>query len=86
MDRPIGAFFQCGSGLTGPLIENGRLTADIVTSLTANPDGTTTAITHAGGFLRKNDGSSSDPIRCATTGALEEHIRTSMEAKLKATP
>ncbi len=86
MNRPLGAFYQCGSGLTGPLIDNGRLTADIVTSLTSQPDGTTSAITHVGGFLRKNEGSSSDAIRCASTGAVEEYIRTSVEAKLKATP
>jgi hypothetical protein len=81
--RPLGEFYNCGSGLTGPYIENGRLTANVVTTLQPAPDGTTTlASTYASGTLRRNDGTSTDPIVCASTGALEETLRRAIERRL----
>jgi hypothetical protein len=80
--RPLAEFYNCGSGLTGPYIENGRLTANVVTTLQSGPDGTTLANTYASGTLRRNDGTSSDPIVCASTGALEEALRRAIERRL----
>ena len=80
--RPLADFFNCGSGLTGPYIESGRLTANVVTAVQPAADGTTTAVTYATGTLRRNDGASSDPIVCASTGALEELLRRGIEARL----
>jgi hypothetical protein len=81
--RPLGEFFNCGSGLTGPYIENGRLTANVVTTVQPGPDaGTTLASTYASGTLRRNDGTSTDPIVCASTGALEESLRRAIERRL----
>lgn len=80
--RPLGEFFNCGSGLTGPYIDNGRLTANVVTTIRAAPDGTTIATTHATGTLRRNDGTSTDPLVCASTGGLEERLRRSIEQRL----
>jgi hypothetical protein len=83
----LSEFFSCGSGLTGPYIENGRLTANVVTTVQPGPDGTTTlAATYASGTLRRNDGTSTDPIICASTGALEEAMRRAIERRLAARP
>jgi hypothetical protein len=80
--RSLGEFFSCGSGLTGQYIDNGRLTANVVTNIQAAPDGTTTGVTYASGTLRRNDGTSTEPIVCASTGALEEQLRRSVEYRL----
>jgi len=80
--RPLSEFFNCGSGLTGAYIDSGRLTANVVTTIQAAPDGTTIATTHATGTLRRNEGTSTDPIVCASTGGLEERLRQSIERRL----
>lgn len=84
--RPLAEFFNCGSGLTGPYIDSGRLTANVVTTVQPGPDGTTTAVTYATGTLRRNDGTSNDPITCASTGSLEEQLRRGIEARLAGRP
>jgi hypothetical protein len=85
--RSLGEFFNCGSGLTGPYIENGRLTANVVTTLLPGSDaGTTLASTYASGTLRRNDGTSTDPIVCASTGALEEALRLAIERRVAGRP
>ena len=78
----LGDFFSCGSGLTGPYIDGGRLTANVVTTIQPAADGTTTAITYASGTLRRNDGTSTEPIVCASTGALEEQLRRGIQLRL----
>ena len=81
--RPLGEFFNCGSGLTGPNIDTGRLTANVVTTVSPGSEaGTTLASTYATGTLRRNDGTSADPMVCASTGALEESLRRSIERRL----
>ena len=80
--RPLGVFFNCGSGLTGPYIDAGRLTANVVTLVQAEPDGTTRATTYASGTLQRNEGASTDPIVCSSTGALEEALRGAIERRL----
>ncbi len=82
--RPIGDFFQCGSGMAGPHVDAGRLTANVMTAIQSAPDGSTTGMTHVSGTLRRNEGASADPIVCASTGALEEHIRKSIVRQLGA--
>jgi hypothetical protein len=84
--RPLAEFFSCGSGLTGPYIDSGRLTANVVTTIQPAADGTTTAVTYASGSLRRNEGTSTDPIVCASTGALEELLRKRIEARLAGRP
>jgi hypothetical protein len=82
MGRALGEFFSCGSGLTGPYIDSGRLSANVVTVLQPGPDGTTSATTYARGTLRRNEGTSNDPIVCSSTGALEEQLRRGIEARI----
>lgn len=80
--RPIGDFFQCGSGMAGPYVDAGRLTANVLTSIRSASDGSTTGTTRVTGTLRRNEGASADPIVCASTGAIEEHIRKSIVRRL----
>jgi hypothetical protein len=80
--RSIATFFNCGSGLTGPYIDSGRLTANVITQVQPAADGTTTAVTYATGVLRRNEGAATDPIVCASTGVLEEEIRKGVEKHL----
>ena len=83
--RPIGDFFQCGSGMAGPYVDAGRLTANVMTAIQSTSDGSTVGMTHVSGSLRRNEGASADPIVCASTGAIEEHIRKSIVRRLGAT-
>ena len=83
--RPIGDFFQCGSGMAGPYVDAGRLTANVLTSIQSTSNGSTIGTTHVSGSLRRNEGASADPIICASTGAIEEQIRKSIERRLGAT-
>jgi hypothetical protein len=79
----IASLFSCGSSMTGPLVDQGRLTADVVTTLTPSADSTATdATVYVDGVLRKSDGASSDPMNCASTGRLEEMLRTTISKRL----
>ena len=80
--RPIGDFFQCGSGMAGPYVDAGRLTANVMTAIQSTSEGRTLGTTHVSGSLRRNEGASADPIICASTGAIEEQIRKSIERRL----
>ena len=82
MGRPIAQFFDCGSTLTGLVVDAGRVTAVVITTLSSLSDSTTAASTHVSGTLRRNDGSSGDPVVCSSTGMIEEHLRTATEKRL----
>ncbi len=80
--RPIAEFFSCGSGITGPRIDNGRVYGVVMSVVTDNGSGGSSVITHVSGTLRPNDGAASDPIVCASTGALEELLRKNIQQAL----
>ena len=80
--RPIASYFNCGSGLAGPYIDAGRLTANVLTYVQAGAEGSTVAVTYATGTLRRYEGAATDPIVCASTGVLEEEIRKGVEKHL----
>ena len=82
--RPIGAFFSCGSGITGPRIDNGRVYGNVMSVVADNGTGGSTVVTHVSATLRTNDGAANDPIACASTGALEELLRKNVEESLAA--
>jgi hypothetical protein len=78
----ITALFSCGSSMTGPVADQGRIMADVVTKLLPNPDGTTSATIYVDGMLKKNEGASSDPIHCSSSGRIEELLRKSITMQL----
>ena len=73
----VNQLFNCGSSMTGPQVDQGRVTADVVSTLVANGDATDVNV-YVDGVLRKNDGASSDPMSCPSTGRLEELLRASI--------
>lgn len=82
--RPIAAFFSCGSGITGPRIDNGRVYANVMSVVADDGSGGSRVITHVGATLRPNDGAANDPIVCASTGALEELLHKNIQQGLDA--
>jgi hypothetical protein len=85
LDHSLGEFFTCGTGLGGPLIDQGRLYVYMVTTLTPSANGATTGATHLTARLQRNEGTSAEPIRCGSTGQLEEALRLQVEKQLAAT-
>jgi hypothetical protein len=84
LDRSLGEFFTCGSGLGGPLIDQGRLYIYMVTTLSPAAAGATNAGTHVTARLMRNEGTSGEPLRCSSTGQLEETLRLRIEQHLAA--
>jgi hypothetical protein len=84
--RPLGDYFRCGSGLTGGSIESGRLTLSMVTTLSPAGGGATRALTRLTGMLRRSDGSSTEPVVCASAGALEARLRAAVQQHLSSSP
>ena len=83
--RPLSQFFSCGSGFAGPLIETGRLYANVVSTVSDDGKGGSIVMTHVSGSLSRNDGTSTSPINCGSTGAFEEYIRRSVQKRLGST-
>jgi hypothetical protein len=82
LGKRLSEFFSCGSGLTGPLIETGRLYGNVVSTVSDDGKGGSVVSTHVSGSLSRNDGTSTSPINCGSTGAFEEYIRHSVETRL----
>jgi hypothetical protein len=80
--RPINEFFSCGSGITGPRIDNGRVYGNVMSSLTDDGADGSVVVTYVSAYLVPNSGSASDPITCASTGALESLLRKNIEQTL----
>lgn len=77
----VGSFFSCGSSLTGANVDAGTVVADITTTVSATPDGQTTAVYYVSGWVRRNEGNSTSPVACSSTGRLEELLAASIERK-----
>ncbi len=70
--RPATDYFSCGSGLTGALTGSGRVIVNMVSQLGAAPANETAIVTHVSAKFRSNDGASSTPLDCGSTGMLEK--------------
>jgi hypothetical protein len=80
--RPIAEFFSCGSSITGPRIDTGRVYGDMMSVLVADGTNGSAVVTHVSGALRPNSGNASDLIPCASTGALETLLKKNIEEQL----
>ena len=77
----LSSAFDCGNGQVGPRADDGRIRADITS--TVAPAGTGAAVTTTvQASLTPNDGASGDPIRCASNGGLEEKLRRETSLRL----
>ena len=80
--RPIAEFFSCGNGMTGPRIDTGRVYGNVMSVVSDNGAGGSIVVTHVSASLRPNGGSASDPITCASTGALEMLLQKNVQQQL----
>jgi hypothetical protein len=80
--RPIGEMFHCGSGLTGPIVDRGRVVADVVTTLSSVSDSSTVAYTHVAARVYSNEGTSSEPIFCPSSGIVETDLQAAITRNL----
>jgi hypothetical protein len=82
VNLPIAQVFYCGEGAAGKYVDNGRVTALIVTTLASLPNGTTSASVQVKGALRRTDSATGTLLNCSSTGAIEEFLSTSMRKRL----
>jgi hypothetical protein len=80
--RPINEFFSCGNGITGPRIDNGRVYGNVMSTLTSDGSQGSVVVTYVSAYLTPNTGSASDPITCASTGALEQLLQKNIQQTL----
>jgi hypothetical protein len=81
-ERRIGEYFDCGQSLTGPRVEAGRLLASVMSTISPAGNGTMRVDTRVTSTLRLNEGTSSNTMTCASTGALETALRAGVEQRL----
>lgn len=73
---PLSRYLQCGQTITGTRADVDRIVMSIVSTVTALPDGRSTVSTMIAAHAVDVSGNSSDPQRCASTGALETRVHT----------
>lgn len=73
LGRRLGTWIDCGTTMTGPRVDRWAVTLELGTAV-AQAEGGTTIASLLTGFARPRDGSSSDPVRCSSTGLLEREI------------
>ncbi|HSL71139.1 MAG TPA: hypothetical protein VK864_12915 [Longimicrobiales bacterium] len=71
---PLSKFFRCGLGPAGALADRGRITAAIITELRPLGTDSTLVLTQLQARAAAVDGTNTEPVICATTGALESAI------------
>jgi hypothetical protein len=80
--RPINEFFSCGNGMTGPRIDSGRVYGNVMSTLASDGSGGSVVVTYVSAYLTPNSGSASDPITCASTGAIEQLLQKNLRQTL----
>jgi hypothetical protein len=77
----LSATFDCGVGMFGPRAAEGRILADISTHVVPNRGGVSVS-TMIKARLAPNDGNARDPIRCVSTGRIEDQLRREVSLSL----
>src|SRR5262245_15912352 len=80
--RRMSTFLRCGIGPAGPLADSHRITMQVLTELKSISSDTTAVFTQINATASSVDGSSTAPVACATTGALESAIVAALRKKL----
>ena len=76
-------FFSCGDDLvSGPNADNGEITANVVSQLEERGSDSAIATTVTA-TIRLYTGTSGGPIRCGSTGEIEERLRKAIEKRLR---
>ena len=76
--KRMSAYFDCGSSMTGMRADEGRMVMSVVTRATTGAGGQTSLSTTVSGAVQTNEGASAQTIPCASTGILEETIRSAV--------
>jgi hypothetical protein len=74
--KRMSAYFDCGSSMTGMRADEGRMTITAVSRVTDVANGETSLATTVSAVVQTNEGASAQNIPCASSGALEETIRS----------
>lgn len=80
-DKPASEYFHCGVGVGGVSRTLGRMSANVQSQLTSTPNGTT-VVTHVSAMVRSSEGTSTAPLPCGSTGALEQLIHGEVKRRL----
>ncbi|HEX7118418.1 MAG TPA: hypothetical protein VF212_06500 [Longimicrobiales bacterium] len=78
-DAPLTKIVNCGTGVTGPNALTYVVTLDVVTLVSPVAAGSSAIETRVQGFAKPRS-VSGNPVRCATTGALELYIAERIRA------
>lgn len=82
----MSAVLECGSSMTGPNADNFRITSALVAVVRPGPAGKTVLGIGFIGSGRDVRGSSTDPVKCASTGRLETDFAERVRKLLRAAP
>jgi hypothetical protein len=70
--KRLSEYFNCGTGMTGPLADDYNVTVSVVSELSASPDGTRILTTVSGeGKPRSTSGNT---VRCSSRGVIEMRV------------
>jgi hypothetical protein len=75
-------FVRCGNDVAGPSGGMYRTNLSIVTSVMGTGSGKTSLSTQIEGFATPAEGTSTEAVRCVSTGRLEKRIRTLLTERL----
>lgn len=82
-DRRTADYVRCAFEGTGPSSVGGyRTQLSIISVLTPSGTGATTLAIEVTGFATRVDGTSTPPVRCASTGELEQRIQSLVRERL----
>jgi hypothetical protein len=72
--QPKSAYLRCGNGPSGPLADSHRVTMSLITELRALSSDSTGVYTQIIASARPTEGTSGEPVVCASSGALEKTV------------
>jgi hypothetical protein len=81
-EKPMSTYLRCGIGPAGQLADTHRITMSIITELKSIASDTTAVLTQVIATAAAVDGTGTQAVNCATTGALETAIVSGLRRKL----
>jgi hypothetical protein len=82
--RPKSTYLRCGSGPGGQLADSHRVTMSLITELRAVATDSTDVFTQIVASASTAEGTSTEPVICATSGALEQTLAQLLERRAQA--
>lgn len=82
--RPATDYFNCGGALRGMLGTSGRVQASVQSQISPTADGKTMLVTNVRGNFKSNEGTSTRPFTCDSTGLIEQFLHGQIARKFPA--